>query len=194
MLLAAAREFGATPDDCVFVGDDLGHSIDSSPDRLAADAVGIEFWFERDFFGRGVTLAYRLGVLLEWMEPHERIGLDIEATAARFEDLMRENMMAWHHVVDVRLNRHDGDIVGGGDLVFDEYADAVLVEKSVTRHAAESVARGEHIVYETAEDHAEAMATHTAVYPGLRLQLQNVYGISQDEADALIALARGERR
>lgn len=47
------------------------------------------------------------------------------------------------------------------------------------------------LVYMSAEEHAEALATHPQYYPGLVYELMNVYGLSADEAIALRDKARG---
>lgn len=182
MLLQAASDFGVALADCLYVGD-------MDTDEAAATAAGMAYMDEKQLFGRVVTVSYRRSWPIEWLKPHERIGLDVAATYGRFEAALRDSLMMYHHVLGVQFEQIEAG--ADYDFSFDEASTAVMEHEIALRGIRDMDINRYWLVYTSAEEHAEALANHPQCYPGLTYELMNVYGLSADEAIALRDKVRG---
>jgi hypothetical protein len=183
MLLQAAADFGVSPEQCIYVGD----SISNGSDEVAAVAAGMAYIDEKQLFGRVVTVSYRRSWPIEWLRPHERIGLDVAATYRRFEQALRDNLMVYHYILGIEFEPMDE---ADHDFHFDEASAAVLEHEIALRWIRDMDINRRWLVYLTAEEHAEALANHPQYFPSLTGELMDIYGLSAKEAIALRDKAR----
>lgn len=170
MLLQAASDFGVNPSNCTFVGN-------SAEDEQAAAAAGMLFIDERQMFGLTVEIYYRAGYCVDWLRPEERIGLNLEATYARFEELMRRDAGNASHVREVIFHRLQD---ASHDVVFEprEALTAILGPNSNwAKFIVDNLdVNREWLVYESATEHAEALWDNPVAKYSLPAVLMAVYG------------------
>jgi phosphoglycolate phosphatase-like HAD superfamily hydrolase len=178
MLLAAMKHFGETPENTVMIGN-------SDDDKGAAAAAGVRFIDEFEFFKPHYTFTYRPAILTDWLQDNELVGLDIEATKARFRHQINKSLNGASEHRDVTTFVEDDDLELGYVIEPDEEG---RHERWI--YGTLFVDR-DWLVYESAEAHAAAMANalhqvtvnHAVVLPVI---LSSVYGISGKEAYALV--------
>lgn len=178
MLLSALAHFNESPENTVMIGN-------SDDDKGAAAAAGVRFVDEFEFFKPHYTFTYRPEILTDWLRGSELVGLDIEATKARFRHQVNRCLNGASEHRDVTTFVEDDDLELGYVVDLDEEG---RHERWI--YGTLFVDR-DWLVYESAEAHAAAMANalhqgavnHAIVLPVI---LSSVYGILAADAYALV--------
>lgn len=177
MLFYAALDYDAELSHCVFVGD-------SDEDRQAADSLGIEFVDANELFSVDVTIHYPSSWVADWLDPYQRIGLDLEASTARLEGgLVNELSRYWRigTVTAVQLPDDDDEFLlsDGDEFLLSDGAEAVVSGEALARTISDMFINREWLVYESAQEHADALRGTRWLFAN---DLIEVYGIDQKEA------------
>jgi hypothetical protein len=175
MLLQAARDFGVNTPECIFVGD-------QDSDREAAESAGMAYRDSDELMAVDVTISYPKGWVVEWLRPYQRIGLKVEESFARFEAVVAEQAK-WWRVGQVTFERLEGD--GDEFAVSPPEHVSVVAGESLARMISDLFINREWLVYESAEEHVEALyGTRWQVTSAV--MLEKVYGITIKEAQRLM--------
>jgi hypothetical protein len=98
-------------------------------------------------------------------------------------------LTSYHHVIGVEFDYFDGDYA---DFTLDEESTAVLGREHIAWQIKDLDINRQWLVYESAEEHAEALANHSRCRYTVRADLMRLYGLSAAEASALVERVRAE--
>jgi D-glycero-D-manno-heptose 1,7-bisphosphate phosphatase len=179
MLLSIMEKAGFGPEDTLYVGD-------WGTDEQAAEAAGVRFEWASKFFGITLKFFYTADFVYDsWLLPEERVGLDIIATLARFEQQAKIAVGNWAHVKAIECHRvEEPGLAFRFEPADDRAVPAMgrgIIDMDINKH---------WLVYETPEAHARALWNTRAINLRLTLasDMMSAYNISYQEAKSLIDL------
>ncbi len=173
MLFRAVLDYAVELSDCVFVGD-------METDREAAANLGIEYLEADELFALDVEIFYPAGWVADWLEVHQRVGLDLAASTARLEAALINEIGRYWRVGNVTAVQLPGD---GDEFELSDEATAVVSGESIAMSISDMFINRDWLVYESAKDHADALLGTRWLFA---TSLMDVYGIDHKEAWRLV--------
>jgi len=161
------------------------------PVRIQCQLCGF-YGLRSEFIGAQITLKFFYTaefVYDGWLLPEERVGLDIFATLARFEQQAKIAIGNWAHVKEIKCHRVDEP---GLAFRFEPADDRAV--PAMGRGILDMDINKHWLVYETPEAHARALWNTRAINLRLTLasDMMSAYDISYQEAKDLIERAKND--
>lgn len=154
MLLQAMADFGVSSDEAIFCGNFI-------TDQRAAEAAGIPYIDADELFAMPVTLTYPKSWVCEWLPVSRREGLDHEASRARLEEMLLNQLnMYWR--VNGSVVQVDATVDSRGRRDDDRFelsdgSEAVVLASAIKQAVRDMFINRDWLVFDSADAHARAL-------------------------------------